>query len=217
MSMDKNMANRDFNISDLVDDLQPVRPLSSARGLMGALLVMTAALLGNVAIFGLRADLLAGQPAEMFLIRAGILLLLGVSCAHGVLSMASPSVGKQHNGWKMAAAGAFLFPLSAMIVAFTGAIPPAAQMLNGFECISMSALGAFATAIPMVYWLRKGAPTSPERAGWLVGIASGGLGAFAYNFHCPFDSIVYIGLWYGLAVGICAALGRLLVPRLIRW
>ncbi len=217
MSMDKNMADNGFDISDLVSDLQPVRPLNSMRGLMMPLLVMAAVLLVIAATLGLRPDLIAGRPAEMFLIRAGILLLLGVSCAHAVMSMASPSVGKQHNGWQMAATGAFLFPLSAIIVALTGAIPPAAQMLNGYECIIMSAVGAFATAIPMVYWLRKGAPTSPERAGWLVGIASGGLGAFAYNFHCPFNSIVYIGLWYGLAVGVCAALGRLIVPRFIRW
>jgi hypothetical protein len=217
MNMDKNMTDSGFDISALVEDLQPVRPLNSARGLRMPLLVMIAILFFTAATFGLRPDLLAGQPAEMFLIRAGILLLLGVSCAHAVMSMASPSVGKQNNGWKMAVAGAFLFPLSAMIVALTGAIPPIAQMLNGFECIIMSAIGAFATAIPMVYWLRKGAPTSPERAGWLVGLASGGLGAFAYNFHCPFNSIVYIGLWYGLAVGVSAVAGRLMVPRLIRW
>jgi hypothetical protein len=217
MNMDKKMTDRGFDISALVDDLQPVQPLNGMRGLWMPLLVMTAILLFTAATFGLRPDLLAGQPAEMFLIRAGILLLLGVSCAHAVMSMACPAVGKQNNGWKMAVAGAFLFPLSAMIVALTGTIPPITQMLNGFECIIMSAIGAFSTAIPMVYWLRKGAPTSPERAGWLVGLASGGLGAFAYNFHCPFNSIVYIGLWYGLAVGVSAVAGRLMVPRLIRW
>jgi hypothetical protein len=217
MNMDKKMTDRGFDISALVEDLQPVQPLNGMRGLWMPLLAITTALMGTAAIFGFRPDLLAGQPAEMFLIRAGILLLLGVSCAHAVLSMASPSVGKQNSGWKMAVAGAFLFPLSALIVAFTGEMPPRAQMLNGYECVIMSAIGAFAAAIPMVYWLRKGAPTSPERAGWLVGLASGGLGAFAYNFHCPFNSIVYIGLWYGLAVGVSAVAGRLMVPRLIRW
>jgi hypothetical protein len=69
----------------------------------------------------------------------------------------------------------------------------------------------------MVFMLRKGAPTYPERAGWLTGIAAGGLGAFAYNLHCPFNNIVYIGLWYSLALVICALVGRLVVPHLIRW
>ena len=80
-----------------------------------------------------------------------------------------------------------------------------------------SAIGGLATAVPMVLALRRGAPTSPARAGWLTGIAAGGLGAFAYNLHCPFNNVVYIGLWYTLAVASCAVIGRLVVPRLIRW
>ncbi|MGB5724829.1 MAG: NrsF family protein [Parasphingorhabdus sp.] len=35
--------------------------------------------------------------------------------------------------------------------------------------------------------------------------------------HCPFNSIFYVGLWYSLAVAICAIAGRLVVPHLIRW
>jgi hypothetical protein len=85
------------------------------------------------------------------------------------------------------------------------------------QCMAFSGLSGSATAVPMVLWLRRGAPTSPERAGWLTGVAAGGLGAFAYSLHCPFNDVVYIGLWYSLAVGLCAVLGRLVVPRLIRW
>ena len=48
-------------------------------------------------------------------------------------------------------------------------------------------------------------------------LAGGSLGALAYNLHCPYDSMIYTGLWYGLAVGIAALAGRLVVPRLIRW
>jgi hypothetical protein len=78
-------------------------------------------------------------------------------------------------------------------------------------------IGGLAVAINLVVVLRRGAPVSSERAGWLTGVASGALGAFAYNFHCPFNSLIYIGFWYTLAVGICAVIGRLVVPRLIRW
>ena len=88
---------------------------------------------------------------------------------------------------------------------------------TGMKCLQVSLLGGLATAIPMVLHLRRGAPISPERAGWLTGISSGGLGAFAYNFHCPFNDLIYIGVWYTLAVGICAIAGRLIVPHLIRW
>ncbi len=213
-----NMSNPKFNIDDLVDDLEPVRPLSAKGGLAIAAAITLTAIAAVVMRSGMREDLLAGHPSEMFLLRAGILLLLGVATAYSVLTMASPGVGKHGNGWKIALTAAALFPLSAMIVAMTGNVGPALTAMRfGLQCMTMSFIGAMATAIPMVLWLRKGAPTNPDRAGWLTGVASGGLGAFAYNFHCPFESIVYIGLWYTLAVGVCAVVGRLVVPRLIRW
>lgn len=212
------MSKSNFNIADLVDDLEPVRHLSLRNGMAFAIITTLGAIILTVMIGGMRPDLRAGHPSEMFLLRAGMLLLLGSASAYSLLSMASPSVGKHNNGWKIALSAAALFPLAAIIVAMGGNIGPAlSEMRNGFQCMAMSFIGAMATAIPMVIWLRRGAPTSPTRAGWLTGVASGGFGAFAYNFHCPFESIVYIGLWYSLSVGLCAVVGRLIVPRLIRW
>lgn len=207
-----------FDIAALVDDLQPVKPMrqSIPLALSTAITVATTALV--VWTQGMRADVLAGQPDEMFLIRAGVLLLLGGATAHAVTSMASPAVGRNQNGWQMALAAAVLFPLAAIIVATTGDVGPAmSAMESGMRCMFYSLIAGLATAVPMVVWLRKGAPSSPTRAGWLTGVAAGGLGAFAYNLHCPFNNVVYIGIWYSLALSVCAVVGRLVVPRLIRW
>ena len=207
-----------FDIAVLVDDLEPVTALTPRRPLLIAAAITVAMIALIVWAQGMRADVMAGHPDEMFLIRAGILLLLGGATAHAVTSMASPSVGKSNNGWQIALAAAVVFPLSALIVATTGDIGPAiSAMESGWRCMMYSAIGGLATAIPMVVTLRRGAPTSPSRAGWLTGIAAGGLGAFAYNLHCPFNNVVYIGLWYTLAVAGCAVIGRLVVPRLIKW
>jgi hypothetical protein len=207
-----------FSIDDLVNDLEEVAVLTPRRPLLIAASV-TAGLLGFVALTkGIRADVLAGQPDAMFLLRSGMLLLLGGGTAYAVLGMASPAVGKPHASWQMAMAAAILFPLAALIAASTGNVGDAfSAMQTVGNCLMYSAVGALATAVPMIAHLRRGAPTSPVRAGWLVGVASGGLGAFAYNLHCPFNSVLYIGLWYSLAVGICAVAGRLIVPRLIKW
>ncbi len=207
-----------FDISAMIDELEPVQPLHIARGawLVGAFFVAVAATI--LMMKGVRVDLKTGDPAPMFLMRAGLLLLLGIGCGWAALSMASPSVGKQGQSWKMAIAAAGLLPLAALIIAITGKGNVAVANLQfGLDCLAFSVTGGMATAIPMVYWLRRGAPTSPERAGWLTGVASGGLGGFAYGFYCPFNDVVYIGLWYSLAVGICAVAGRLVVPKLIRW
>jgi hypothetical protein len=210
--------NRNFDLSALIDDLEPVKPVRKAVPLALSAAITLAAIGIIIWFQGMRADVLAGHPDEMFLIRSGVLLLLGGATAHAVTSMASPAVGRGQNGWQMALAAAVLFPLSALIVAATGDVGPALSAMNsGLRCMGYSLIGGLATAVPMVLMLRKGAPTSPERAGWLTGIAAGGLGAFAYNLHCPFNNVVYIGLWYSLAVGICAVAGRLIVPKLIRW
>jgi hypothetical protein len=210
--------NRNFDLSALIDDLEPVKPVRKTVPLALSAAITLAAIGIIIGFQGMRADVLAGHPDEMFLIRSGVLLLLGGATAHAVTSMASPAVGRGQNGWQMALAAAVLFPLSALIVAATGDVGPALSAMNsGLRCMGYSLIGGLATAVPMVLMLRKGAPTSPERAGWLTGIAAGGLGAFAYNLHCPFNNVVYIGLWYSLAVGICAVAGRLIVPKLIRW
>ena len=209
---------REFDFAALVNDLEPVAALNPRRPLILAAAI-TGVMLAIVALMrGVRADVMAGQPDAMFLIRSGILLLLGGGTAHAVLDMASPAVGKPQISWQIALAAAFLFPIAALIVAMTGDMGNSTTaMYSVGQCLMFSAFGAVATAVPMILHLRRGAPTSPARAGWLVGIASGGLGAFAYSLHCPFNSIVYIGLWYTLAVGGCAVVGRLIVPRLIRW
>lgn len=69
----------------------------------------------------------------------------------------------------------------------------------------------------LTLWLRSGAPTAINRIGWLVGLASGSFGAFVYGLHCSSISVFYVGLWYTGAIMLCALLGRLIVPRLIRW
>jgi hypothetical protein len=213
-----NEMTQKFDIAALVDDLEPVTALTPRRPLLIAAAITVAMAVLIVSAQGVRPDIVAGRPDEMFLIRAGILLILGGATAHAVTSMASPSVGKNNNGWQIALAAAVVFPLSALIVASTGDIGPAmSAMQSGMRCMIYSVIGGLATAVPMVLALRRGAPTSPARAGWLIGIAAGGLGAFAYSLHCPFNNVVYIGLWYTLAVGGCAVIGRLVVPKLIRW
>jgi hypothetical protein len=218
MNMKENITHQRLNIGELVNDLQPVRTLKPHYGLTFLAIICLISIALNGTQMGWRPDLLAGTPSEMFLLRAGMLALLGTVTAHAVIAMASPSVGKHNDRWQIALACALLFPLAAIIASLTRDSNLAMEHLrSGAECLMMSAIGGIAVAIPMVLWLRKGAPTSPNRAGWLVGISAGGLGAFAYNFHCPFSDIVYTGLWYSLAVAVCAVAGRLVVPPLIRW
>ncbi|MEH6714752.1 DUF1109 domain-containing protein [Parasphingorhabdus flavimaris] len=209
----------DKMIDSLVDDLTPVKPLRARNGL-ALTLVIAAVFAVAVAVFGgLRGDILMGIPHPMFFLRAGALLLLGVTSSYAVIAMSQPAVGNSFKGWVWALLAALLFPATAIVMAMMAAPDNMAILVPryGLECLGISMLLGTGIAATQVMWLRRGAPVALNRAGWLVGMSSGALGAAAYSLHCPFNSIFYVGLWYSLAVVLCAVVGRLVVPHLIRW
>ena len=118
-------------------------------------------------------------------------------------------------------AGAFLAIVAAGVCALAFR-PSAARsgMVMGTEwgtcalCIPLFAILPFAG---LIWALRRGAPTKLRRTGAIAGLVAGALGAVAYAFHCPDDSLPFIALWYGAMVGFCSLIGALLGPRLLRW
>jgi hypothetical protein len=216
-----NMPNID--VSALVDDLSPVRVVRRRDNL---LLTSGATLLAALAIvmtYGIRSDLMAGDPHPIVMIRAGLLLLLGLAATLAVAAAAQPSVGKPQNGWMWALAAAAVFPIAALgkFLFLYGSGQPLAMFLADFEyglrCLGLSLGSALWIGGLISWWLRHGAPISLNRTGWLVGIAAGSLGTFSFNVYCNSISLYYIGLWYSLAVLISAVMGRLIVPHIIRW
>lgn len=212
-----------FDMSSLIDDLTPVRVVQRRDSL---LLIAVATFVASVVvamIYGMRADIIAGNPHPIVIIRASLLLLLGLATTLAVAAAARPSVGKPQNGWMWALAAAAVLPFAALckfIYLYASGQPLNLFMLDfefGPRCLFISTLSALWIGSLMTWWLRRGAPIALNRAGWLVGIAAGSFGTFSFNVYCNSVSIFYIGLWYSLAVTICAIVGRLIVPRLIRW
>lgn len=64
---------------------------------------------------------------------------------------------------------------------------------------------------------RRFAPTRLRVTGAVIGLASGAAAATVYGLHCPEAGASFILTWYSLGIGIAAALGALLGPRLLRW
>ncbi len=94
------------------------------------------------------------------------------------------------------------------------------QMVLGTEwatcafCIPLFAIIPF---VALIWALRQGAPTNLTRTGAIAGLVAGALGAAAYAFHCPDDSLPFIAIWYGAMVMFCAWIGARLGPWLLRW
>lgn len=210
------MGTQDI-IAKLVDDLSPAPPMRLWQSAAAVASATLAVLLAIAIGLGLRPDLLAGDPSPMFFLRSGTLFLLGAATTLAVIQMSRPAVGQMGNGWKWALCGALLFPATAIVMGLISGQFGPLDPVDGFQCLAFSGLSSLVIGSVIVLWLRRGAPTSLSRAGWLTGLAAGSFGAFAYAVHCPANSIYYVGLWYSLAVMNGALLGRLIVPPLIRW
>lgn len=201
-------------IDSLVADLTPVAPMRSGP----AIARTTAAVIASVAVIALSLGL-RGHVSALFLLSAGLFLVLGIAAALTLIAMARPQVGSDRTGWAWAAAMATLLPATTLVLGLSH-VPSAwaeSDPRAGLLCLAMGLLAGLASAAVLIAWLRRGAPTSPEHAGWVTGIAAGSLGMFAFSLYCPDDSIYHIGLWHSASVIASALLGRLIVPRLIRW
>ncbi|WP_438730288.1 NrsF family protein [Parasphingorhabdus sp. DH2-15] len=217
-----------FSIDDLVADLTPVNPVRIRDGIAMALALT---LFISVAIsfyLGIRSGLAAGNFETIFVARTFALLALGGVSAYAAMSLARPAVDTNLRKVETMASRTVLgissvFPVLALIYFFADMPRSSVEAVAifdpsiGRECLTYSGLSALAIGSAITVWLRRGAVVSPERAGWLTGLAAGGFGAAAYSLFCPMDSVVYIGTWFTMAVAMAAVAGRLAVPSLLRW
>jgi hypothetical protein len=206
-------------IKDLVEDLQPVQTLKPRLGMGLAMGVIATGLAAAGIAFGLRADISAGHPDPMFLLSAGIFLVLAIASAWRVVDIARPQVGNSRDGWAWTALMASVLPLGALVLLLISEVTGSADTLDtdGRACMGYGLLIGTLTAVTLTLWLRRGAPTSPERAGLLAGVASGAAGILAVSFFCPHNELIHIGIWHGLTVVLYGLLGRFVISRLIRW
>lgn len=208
-----------FSIEQLVDDLTPVRRLNGWHAALAVAAMTALAIAVTAWRYGLRADVMAGQPSHMVMVRGVVLALLGTASLTAVIDSARPRVGRHSNGWSWMLGLALTFPLLTIALSISTATMPHAEMAaaSAYWCIGISLSAALLIGTAMTLWLRRGAVMVAGRTAWLVGLTAGSFGTFAYSLHCPSSTIAYIGIWYTLAVGASAALGRLIVPRLLRW
>ncbi len=206
-------------IAGLVDDLMPVAPLRKRRGMMLAVLTLIAGVVGMTVLFGLRADLRVGQPDAMVLISGGLFLVLALASCWAVVDMARPYVGVRREGWGWTALMAGVLPVAALVLLAVSWLhgEPSELELDGLTCLGSGLGWGLLTAAALVWWLRRGAPSRPERAGLLAGVGAGAAGVFAVTLYCPHNDLVHIGVWHGLTVVLAGLLGRLVIPKLIAW
>ncbi|MDZ3833570.1 MAG: NrsF family protein [Sphingopyxis sp.] len=213
-------ASLDELIEGLADELEPITPRRVTRGsLMVAVgWVGAAALL--LGLLGLRGDLARGvmlPPLPM--LAFWLIAAVALAAIWSGLRMGLPGVGRDYNGWRWAGIAAMALPLSALFTGMEDSHAAMASVRHGIDtpCLAQALLAGLGVGASLFLWLRGGAPTSPTRAAWVIGIAAGASGAAIVALHCPIDDLVHIALWHGLAIPLSGAAGRLLLPSFLRW
>ncbi len=213
-------TNRADLIAALTEDLAPVKRVKPVEG---AVLIAFAALIASVAsiaVYEWWDGLLTGEASGYFLITHGLLLVLGAASTFALVSGALPRVGSRFDAPMWGAIMLGILPLGAIVSMLSGHGNHASQGLNdpvAFMCTTASLSAGALVLVAAVMWLRRGAPVSIERSGWLAGLAAGSLGTLAYGITCPLDTFAHVGLWHVAPVAIGAVVGRIVVPPLIRW
>lgn len=206
-------------IQQLAGDLQPVTPLRLSRGKTLALAALAATVAVAGILLGHSVSPVSSMSVPIFILTNGLILLLALATGLAALNMALPRVGGSYAGPKWAFAAVALLPLAAVLslIAGVSGFDQSLAHRHDLDCFALGSLFAAITAGVLVYWLRKGAPVSPETAGLFLGIAAGAAGSFANGLFCPIHSIWHLGIWHVLPVIFWGLIGRFAVPPLVRW
>lgn len=213
-------ASIDNLIDDLAGDLEPVRPRRVARGSLWVAAGWVAGAAALLWLSGARHDLADGaMMPPLPLLSFWLIVALGFAAAWSALRMGLPGVGRDYSGWRWAGLAALALPLSALVMGFgdSHAAMEAARPENGLRCMIEGVLSGLGVGAALFAWLKGGAPTSPTRAGWVIGIAAGAAGATIVALHCASNDMIHIALWHGIAVVLSGLAGRLLLAPLLRW
>lgn len=212
--------SRDDLIASLTEDLTPVKRVKPAEGIVLIAFAAVLASIASIAAHDWWDGLLTGEASGYFIITHGLLLVLGAVSTTALVSGALPRVGSRADAPLWGAIMLGILPLGAVISLISTPGSHANEGLNdpvAYMCTTASLAAGALVLVAATLWLRRGAPVSIERSGWLAGLAAGSLGTLAYGITCPLDTFSHVGLWHVAPVAIGAVIGRLVVPPLIRW
>ena len=166
------------------------------------------------------------SPSALRESHLGLLVLIAVFVVGVVVAGSRYLLKAAYPGMSMRGPTALIVVLIAAFlcagVAGLFAVDPAARsaMLFGpmwtvcLICIPLFSIGPF---IALVWVLRQGAPTKLRSTGAVAGLVAGAVGVGACALHQPGSSLPFIGVWYAGPILLCAWLGALLGPRVLRW
>lgn len=204
----------------LLKDHRPVSRMAFPLRLSASVLAGLAVATGVSAFhLGVRPDIGAALTTFPFWMKWAYVLMLGLGALVGIAKIARPDAGQQLWLWFLS------IPVAGMAVLATLQVreaPPGAWpmlwMGKSWDSCPLTIAGlSVPIFVGLIFAFRRFAPTQLRLAGFLAGLVSGGLSAFAYGLHCPETSAVFVAIWYSVGMAIPAIVGALIGPRVLRW
>lgn len=188
---------------------------------------LTAAALGVLATLAtfavvvgkVRPDVATALLDPRFLMKFAVTLSLAASAMLLLRSLAIPGQSIRTRALWLIVPIAIL---TAGVVLELASLPASSVMAklvgtNSLVClVEVPLLGIGPVAI-LVVALRHAAPTRPMLAGFVAGLAAGGLAAAVYAAHCPDDSPLFLAVWYSLAIAGLGLVGAIGARAAARW
>lgn len=207
-------------IDTLARDVKPVPRGTAGRRIalgVGAGAIVTFALI--LVVIGVNPALADVAAHYSFWLKWTYSLSLGLLALSLVRRLGSPEDGLPRWTW------ALILPVAAVAavgIAEMAMVPPSqwlamwlgeTWMLCPWLVLSLG----MPIFIGLLWSFRRMAPTRLRAAGAAAGLAAGAIGAMIYCLHCPEMSAIFVLTWYTLGIGLAAALGALIGPRVLRW
>jgi hypothetical protein len=205
-------------INALARETEPQSRLQLPGAALRALAAGLAVGVALVVIFlNIRPDI--GVALPVVLAKAGFSGLASAAAIPLLLQLSRPG---RAPGWRIA--GLIGFFVLAFLIAAVGLLGEApGDRMSAWTggkfpwCVATIPVLA-APAGGFLFWLMRDlAPTQLGLTGASLGAAAGGIGAMSYAMYCPMDSQAFVATWYGVAIGLCAAVGALVGTRFMRW
>lgn len=207
-------------IQSLVDDLQPVPRHAigqriAAGMVAGGLVTFLVVALG----MGFRPDLWIAMHGWTFWMKWSYTISLGCCAVLATAELARPDTQSSRWLWIVVVPVAVLGLIGASELAHS----PSSRWLTMWLGASWMVCprNVFLLSLPIFAGvlgaLRKLAPTRLRVAGATAGLTAGAWAATLYCLYCPEVSAIFVLTWYSLGIGLVAAIGGLLGPRVLRW
>jgi hypothetical protein len=208
-------------IDTLVERHRPVRSSWIEWASMTTVIVSIGVAVAAIALtIGFRTDLTQAFASGTIVAKYAFMLTMLVLSGHLFGRLSRP--GHRLSDEAIVFSLPLAFILMAAVVQFTlYGVPNRATVLgekaNWILCVALVPLLAIVPFAALVYVLRRSAPTDLAGAGIATGLFSTAIAATVYAAHCPCDTPVFVAIWYPLAFAVGGLIGRVLVPRLVRW